>query len=213
MLAVIVAALVIGLKFVFEDWLHMPFASDVDRLLTQPSPFTAALVVLLLAVDLFLPVPSSLVMILSGVLFGVRWGGLLSLAGSLAGNYTGFELSRTYGRTLSRRLVGDAQLDRLGRVFDRHGAAAIILSRPLPVLMETLSVVAGLSAMRRSTFVAASLVGTVPVVFAYAYAGALSIAVGSVFPALIGLMVVIAVGWAIARAKVMGTRAEASEPR
>lgn len=209
-LTIAIALVVVLLKFVFEDWLHMPFATGVERILAEPGPAAAALVVGLLSIDLFLPVPSSLVMILSGVLFGVWRGALLALAGSLIGNWAGFELARRYGHDTARRLVGAAQLERMGRVFARHGAAAILVTRPVPVLMETLSVVAGLSGMRRGTFLAASLAGTIPTVFAYAYAGALSIAVGSVFPAVLGLMIVVAAGWTLARARLKLTARSSS---
>ena len=210
LLTLAIACVIILLKFVFEDWLHMPFATGVERLLTEPGPAAAALVIGLLSIDLFLPVPSSLVMILSGVLFGVWWGAIFALVGSLIGNWAGFELARRYGQDAARRLVGAAQLERMGGVFDRHGAAAVLVTRPVPVLMETLSVVAGLSGMRRMVFLAASLAGTIPTVFAYSYAGALSIAVGSVFPAVLGLMIVVASGWVLARARLKGLTARSS---
>ena len=77
--------------------------------------------------------------------------------------------------------------------------SSIIVTRPLPVVMETLSVAAGLSAMRRSTFLVASLVGTTPVAFAYAWAGQLAIDSGTVVPAVVILLAVVAAGWLIAR--------------
>jgi uncharacterized membrane protein YdjX (TVP38/TMEM64 family) len=86
------------------------------------------------------------------------------------------------------------------RAFARHGALAIVASRPLPIVMETLSVAAGLSNMRRSTFLLASIVGTAPVVFLYAYAGAASLSAGTVLPAVLILAAILSGGWAIARA-------------
>ena len=198
-LGILIGIAVMLSKVVFEDLLGIPWASYVERLLADPGPLAAVGIVALLSIDLLLPIPSSLVMILSGALFGVLGGGLLSLIGSLAGNYLGFELTRTYGRGPSRRLVGEVQLARMSRVFEQNGALAILLSRPLPVVMETMSLVAGLSLMKRSTFLLASLAGTIPVVFAYSLAGALSLEVGSVAPALVMLICVIAAAWLIAR--------------
>jgi uncharacterized membrane protein YdjX (TVP38/TMEM64 family) len=141
-------------------------------------------IVALLAIDLFLPVPSSIVMVLSGVAFGVLWGSVLSLVGSVAGSWIGFELVRRYGRRMSRRLVDDDGLRRLESTFQRYGPAAVIVSRPLPIVMETISVVAGLSTMRRATFLLASFGGTLPVAIVYAYAGSVSRQTGSVLPAI-----------------------------
>jgi len=138
---------------------------------------------------------------LSGAAFGAFRGGLLSLIGSVGGEWLGFELVRHYGRRASGRIVGDEEIERLGRVFARHGAAAIAVTRALPVVMETMSVVAGLSTMTRRTFVVASLIGTAPIVFVYAWAGAVSRQTGNALPAAIMLLAVAAFGWVIYRAR------------
>ena len=195
-----IAAVVILSKVLVEDVLGLTWATLLSRPLSRPGPGTAAAIVGVLTIDLLLPVPSSLVMIASGALFGSLTGGCLSLAGSLAGNYLGFEAARAFGRRATERWIGRAQLDRMERAFARHGALAIVATRPLPIVMETLSVAAGLSNMRRSTFLLASVVGTAPVVFVYAYAGAASLSSGTVLPAVVILAAVLSGGWAVARA-------------
>ena len=85
-----------------------------------------------------------------------------------------------------------------------HGAAAIAVTRALPVVMETMSIVAGLSPMRRSTFLIASAIGTAPIVVVYAYAGAKSRETGSLVPAIVILMAVAAAGWIWYRASIGG---------
>ena len=84
-------------------------------------------------------------MVLSGAAFGVLWGSVISLVGSIGGEWLGFELVRRYGRRASARIVGDDEIQRLERMFARHGAVAVVVTRALPVVMETMSVVAGLS--------------------------------------------------------------------
>jgi uncharacterized membrane protein YdjX (TVP38/TMEM64 family) len=49
--------------------------------------------------------------------------------------------------------------------------------------------------MRRTTFLMASLVGTVPIVLVYAYAGAESRRIGSIVPAVVILASVTAIAW------------------
>jgi uncharacterized membrane protein YdjX (TVP38/TMEM64 family) len=158
-------------------------------------------VVTLLAVDLFLPVPSSVVMILSGAAFGVTGGAALSLVGSIGGEWLGFELVRRYGRRASARLVGDDEVERLGRVFNRYGAVAVAVTRAVPVVMETMTVVAGLSTMSRGVFLLSSLLGTGPIVLVYAYAGAASRDSGSLVPAVVILVAVAASAGVFYRAR------------
>jgi uncharacterized membrane protein YdjX (TVP38/TMEM64 family) len=186
---------------VIEDLLGIGLEPAVSSWLASAGAGSATVIVALLASDVFLPVPSSLVMVLSGAIFGVLGGAILALIGSVLGEWVGFELVRRYGRRVSSKIVGDAELQRLSAFFERYGTAAIILTRPLPIVMETMSVVAGLSKMRRTTFLAASLAGTAPIVLVYAYAGAKSREVGNVLPAVVILVTVSCVAWLIYRSR------------
>ena len=200
-LIVAVAGAVILSKLLIENVLGIRVDALVESWMGGAGRGGAVAVVTLLAADLFLPIPSSLIMVLSGAAFGVLWGSVFSLAGSIGGEWLGFELVRRYGRRASSKMVGDDELERLSRVFARHGAAVVVVTRALPVVMETMSVVAGLSKMSRTTFLIASLLGTAPIVVVYAYAGAVSRQTGSLVPALIMLIAVAGLGWIVYRAR------------
>jgi uncharacterized membrane protein YdjX (TVP38/TMEM64 family) len=190
-----VALTVIASKLALENVLGIDLGEALARWADAPGAGAAAAVIGLLAVDILLPVPSSFVMIASGALFGVAGGAVLSLVGSIGGEWLGFELARRYGIRAARRLVGDTDLTRLQAIMARHGAAAIVVSRALPVMMETMSVIAGLSGMRRSTFLKASLLGTVPIVIVYAWAGAVARDTGNLVPVIMIVLAVAAAGW------------------
>jgi uncharacterized membrane protein YdjX (TVP38/TMEM64 family) len=98
-------------------------------------------------------------------------------------------------------LVGNpGDVARLNAVLARHGAAAVVVTRALPVVMETMSLVAGASAMRRQTFLWASVLGTAPIVLIYAYAGATARDTGNLVPAMVILVAVAAAAWVWYRA-------------
>lgn len=197
-----VAGVVVLTKLLVENVFGISLEPLVTTWVVQAGIGSALTVVVLLAIDLFLPVPSSLVMLMSGAAFGTLGGAALSLVGSVGGEWLGFELVRRYGRRASRRIVDDEDLQRLERVFARHGTAAVIITRALPVVMETMSVVAGLSGMKRGRFLLASLAGTAPVVVVYAYAGSVSRQVGSVVPAIVMLIAVAGGAFSWYRARV-----------
>lgn len=202
-LIAIVAGVVIGSKLLVENLLGINLEPWARSWVANAGPAGAATIVGLLAADVFLPIPSSLIMVLSGAAFGVAWGAVLAFAGSIGGEWLGFELARRYGTGLSSRFVGDAaEVARLNRMLLKHGAAAVVVTRALPVVMETMSVVAGLSTMRRGTFLVASVIGTAPIVVVYAYAGAMSRETGSLVPAVVILIAVAGAGWVWYRAKV-----------
>lgn len=197
-----VAAAIILSKLLIENVLGIQLGPLVTSWIAHPGAGSAVTVVTLLAADLFLPIPSSLVMVLSGAAFGVLWGSLLSFVGSVGGEWLGFELVRRYGTRASARIVGEDEIERLGRVFKSHGAAAVAVTRALPVVMETMSVVAGLSKMSRGNFLVASTLGTAPIVVVYAYAGAVSRQTGSLVPAVVMLIAVAGSAWVWYRARI-----------
>lgn len=201
-----ISVAVVAMALLLERVWHVPLEGMLRRMLAEPGLPAGVAICAVLGLDILLPVPSSLVMVLSGVLFGVLGGGLLSLLGSLAGNLAGFELARRYGGGLARRLVGERELHKMDRLFVRHGFLVIVLTRPVPVLMESVSLVAGLSAMPRSGFVAASLLGSIPVCLVYAYAGAFALQARSVLPAVLVGVGVPALAWTTIR-YVQGSRA------
>lgn len=192
----IVAGVVIGSKLLLENLLGISLEPFARSWMAAPGWPAAAVVIGLLAIDLLIPVPSSIVMVLSGAVFGVWWGAVLAFIGSVGGEWLGFELARRYGASWFSRLIGDeAERSRLDRILATHGAAAVAVTRALPIVMETMSVVAGLSAMPRRTFLLASAIGTAPIVIVYAYAGAASRQAGSLVPAIVILVAVAAGGW------------------
>lgn len=196
------AAFVVVSKLLVENVLGVDIAPALRHWIANPGLGSAAVIAGLLAADILLPIPSSLVMLLSGAAFGVTWGSVVALAGSIGGEWVGFEVARRYGRPAAARLVGDDDIDRLSSVFARHGIAAVIVTRALPVVMETTSVVAGLSRMGRLPFLAASVAGTAPIVVIYAWAGAASRDAGSLVPAVVIAIAMAGLGAILYRARV-----------
>jgi uncharacterized membrane protein YdjX (TVP38/TMEM64 family) len=147
-------------------------------ILTDPTPWmkhggvlTASLGVGLLIADVLLPVPSSLVMVAHGALFGVVVGTLLSLLGSVGAALFGFTIGRRGGKFLDR-VVAPAERSRANYLLARWGALAIIVTRPVPLLAETVSIMAGASPMSWTSVTLASLAGSLPPALLYALTGA-----------------------------------------
>lgn len=130
-----------------------------------------ALVIGLLWLDLVLPVPSSVVMTFSGWFLGFGPGALAAFAGSMAAAFTGFYACRWGGQRVFERLAGKQNIKPVDAWFRRNGVLAIIVSRPVPMLTEILSCLAGLTRLPARTFLAANLCGHIPVSLLYAWAG------------------------------------------
>jgi uncharacterized membrane protein YdjX (TVP38/TMEM64 family) len=151
----------------------------------------------LLAADLVLPVPGTVVMSALGLVYGVLLGGLVAAAGSMVAGLCGYGIGRLIGEKAARRLLGDLDFEKGRLLFARGGGWMIALSRSLPILPEALSCTAGLVRMPFGRFVASLACGSLPVGYLFAWIGA----AGRDAPgwALVFSLAVPVVLWALAR--------------
>ena len=157
--------------FFLVEALGIPLLVDPTPWLKQGGIWAAALGVALLIADVLLPVPSSLVMVAHGALFGVVLGTLLSLLGSTGAAVFGFWIGRRGGKLLER-LVTAEERARANRLLERWGTLAIIVTRPIPLLAETVAIMAGASSLGWGRTTLAALAGSLPPALLYALTGA-----------------------------------------
>ncbi len=127
-------------------------------------------IVILLALDLILPLPSSILMTISGYYCGVILGTLFSFIGAMLCAILGFWSCRKFGSKAYDRAIGESQED-VKKLFENHGPWMILISRGFPMLTEIISCLAGLSKMSFGKFIFYSIIGTLPICFVYAWAG------------------------------------------
>src|SRR5437763_10869108 len=125
--------------FFVVEFLGIPLLTDPTPWMQHGGVLAASLGVGLLIADVLLPVPSSLVMVAHGALFGVVIGTLLSLLGSVGAALFGFAIGRRGGRLLTR-VVSPEERARADYLLGRWGSLAIVVTRPIPVLAETVAI-------------------------------------------------------------------------
>jgi membrane protein DedA with SNARE-associated domain len=127
------------------------------------------------------PIPSEVIMPLSGYL---AWKGTLGLAGvilagslgsmlgSLAAYYAGLKLGRPFilrwGRYI---LIRESELEAAERWFAKYGGKATLISRVVPIVRTFVSLPAGIARMEVKRFTLYSFVGSVPWCAFLAYVG------------------------------------------
>jgi uncharacterized membrane protein YdjX (TVP38/TMEM64 family) len=164
-------AAVITLVFLVVDLLGIQVLVDPSPWMGRADVLAAAVGVGLLVGDVVLPVPSSLVMIANGALFGIAIGAALSFAGSRAGALIGFAIGRRGEVVVARFVAPDARA-RADRILERWGPLAIVLTRPLPILAETTIILAGASRLGWTKATIAMVIGILPIAILYAVIGA-----------------------------------------
>jgi uncharacterized membrane protein YdjX (TVP38/TMEM64 family) len=184
--------------FVLVEALDVPVLTDPSPWLDKGGLVAAALGVGLLVVDVFIPVPSSGVMVAQGALFGVVLGTLLSLTGGFGATLLGFFVGRR-SRRLVEWIVPAEEQDRAERLLSQYGALAIIATRPVPMLAETTAIIAGTSRLGWRTVAVAGALGNLVPALAYALTGAIAASFNNQIVVFAAVIAVAALFWLAGR--------------
>lgn len=135
----------------------------------------AALVILLLAVDILLPIPSSFVSAGSVALLGAWQGGLTITLGMSLAAWLGYGLGRLGGEPLALRLAGASELKRASRMMSRYGSWVLLVCRGVPVVAEASTLLAGATRVPAWRFALVTGLGNIGLGCAYAAIGLLQL--------------------------------------
>jgi uncharacterized membrane protein YdjX (TVP38/TMEM64 family) len=190
-----IALLIIGSFLLFSD-----FESRTETWVHSTGSVWAYSLVsfLLLAGDILLPVPSSLLLLLNGKVLGLLPGAFLSLAGgmtcSLIGYYLGHQSTGLVNRFFSKEEIASGN-----RLFQRYGRFSIALSKSMPVLSETISFLSGCSGTPLKAFLFNSFIGHLFISVTYAILGHFAVAYNSHLLAGIVIGSVLLITWIAGR--------------
>ena len=184
-IAVLLLVLVLVPFFLFEDW----FNALAARFTREPSVTAALAITALLALDIVLPIPSSLLSTAAGALLGFPLGTLVSMAGMTIASAAGYWLG-TGTSAAAGRFVGAGPLARAQRLAERYGDWAVMVSRPVPVLAEASAVAAGLLRRPWMRFLLVSALANLGISLAYAAVGAFAMSAGSFLWAFAGAIAI-----------------------
>jgi membrane protein DedA with SNARE-associated domain len=163
--------------------------------------------------------PGELAVVLGGVLAGrgqMQYPALLAVvwAAAVAGDACGYVLGRSFGRRVLLRHGGRVgvtrgRLERVERLFARHGAKAIVAGRFVGVVRALGPFTAGASGMRATRFVAADVAGAglwaaTFTGLGYLFAGHVGALLDAMHGVQVGLVAVLVAG--LAAALVVGRR-------
>ena len=143
------------------------------------------------------PIPNGIITIIAGRLYGTLWGGLYATIGAVIGAAVTFLISRLFGRKLVERFVAKKDLDELEAQFGNNFWKIIVLARMMPNLsFDVVSYGAGITKMKLSDFLLATLVGMIPAALLYAFIGENTTFLKiSDFLLILSVLVVVMIAW------------------
>jgi membrane protein DedA with SNARE-associated domain len=168
-------------------------ASISETLVNETSHFVReaglpGIFVLMAVSSACIPLPSEVVMLFAGfavadpgqsaaqhhmTLLGIILAGLI---GTMVGSWAAYGVGRggrieLFERHGAKLHMGPAQIERADVWFQRHGEAAVLFGRLIPVVRAFVSLPAGIAKMNFGRFTLFSLLGSIPWVVALALAG------------------------------------------
>jgi membrane protein DedA with SNARE-associated domain len=140
-----------------------------------------AVVVLMILESACIPIPSEVTMVFGGFLVSrgrldFFWVGMLGTLANVLGSWLAYWVGLVGGRPLIERwgkyiFLRKHELDRAEVWFEKHGEAAVFVSRLLPVVRTFISLPAGVAKMPFVKFTLYTFLGCLPWTFALTWAG------------------------------------------
>ena len=122
---------------------------------------------------LLVPIPSEIVLLATGMIWGWFMGGIMGIIGSMAAGLLCFYISKKGGRPLAEKFVGESALKMADDLIQKYGTGAIIVARFLPfVAFDPISYASGLVDMDVKKYSLGTLIGSIPRAFFYSWLGA-----------------------------------------
>lgn len=132
-------------------------------------------VILLLAIDLLIAVPTMTTILIAGYAMGPLLGGASAATGLMLLGLGGYGMGRRFGRSILARLFKDGEkLAEIERAFAKNDLLTLFACQALPILPELSCTIAGITRMRFRRFLFGYSVGVIPFAFIVAWAGSKS---------------------------------------
>lgn len=214
LLTLLLCALALAWRFTpLRDYLNLPalvaLATDLRAL-----PFTPLLVIGAYVVAGLVMLPVTLLIAVTGIVWGAMPGALYALAGALASAACGYGLGALLGRDIVRRLLG-TRMNRLSQRVARRGILAVILVRSLPLApFGVVNLVSGASHISLRDYLVGTAIGLLPgVLLTTTFAHHLVLLLRAPSHDTIGMLLIIVLllaGVGIAMRRLVGRRAGSS---
>ncbi len=117
----------------------------------------------LIALSVVLPMPSTVVAIGGGYVYGLLVGTILALVGTVLGATLSFYLVRIFGEPLLEKVVSKKNYLHFNHLFKKRGTKIALISYALPIFpADSLNFLLGLTNIKYAAFLVILILGSIP---------------------------------------------------
>jgi uncharacterized membrane protein YdjX (TVP38/TMEM64 family) len=161
-----------ALDWVIARFVHLDEQQIVGWIEDRGALGPIVYILLLASTIIFTPLPSVVVDIAGGLVFGTFFGTIYTLAGGMLGATVNFYVARWLGRHFVERKLGRQAMAQIDGLAERMGGKLIFLTRLIPLFnFDWVSYAAGLTRISFKTYAIASLLGMLLPVIGIVYVG------------------------------------------
>jgi len=133
------------------------------------------LFIIIMAIQgLLVPIPSEIVLLATGMIWGWFYGGIMAIIGSMAAALLCFYISKKGGRPLAEKFIGKKGIDLVDDLISEHGIKVIIVGRFIPIIpFDVISYTSGLVDIDVKDYAIGTLIGSIFRSFFYSIMGSL----------------------------------------
>jgi len=183
---------IFALIFVLVNLTGLLSVADIKNYLEQiqhaPKITIFLVVMILLASDVFLSVPTIFIVTYSGHILGFVLGLTASTLGMLMSGTIAYTLCRWSGKKALKILIKkEEEIDEVNSLFHKMGFSMLLIARALPMLPEATCCLSGMMRFHFIKFLLYYLLGTLPYAIVLTYLGSISSS-NNLTPAISGIV-------------------------
>ncbi len=139
------------------------FSETMKTWVRDAGPLGWLMVITLMVLHSFVPLPSELVALAAGMSYGAALAVFLVWLGAMLGAIVAFALARWLGRPFVAHMISPAMEEKLARWRTRQSVPALLIARLIPVLsFNLINYAAGLADVPWWTFLWTTAIGIIP---------------------------------------------------
>ena len=124
-----------------------------------------------------MPIPSEIILLMTGVLWGIPLGATLGTIGSVFAATMAYTIASRGGRPVVEKAVGKKMLEPIDNLIKRYGTWFIFTMRAIPLMaFDPISYASGLLKVDFKKYIIATMIGSVPRALFYALLGSFMLA-------------------------------------
>ncbi|RSK27570.1 TVP38/TMEM64 family protein [Bacillus sp. HMF5848] len=166
----IVLLIIIGLIWFNNSYLNVK-PDMIREWILSFGVFAPVIFILIYSIRPLILFPASILSLAAGLAFGAFWGTIYTIVGATAGAILAFFLARVLGsKFVKGRWKGKGKA--IETQLEKNGFLYVLLLRFIPLFnFDMISYISGLSKVRFTHFLVATVIGMIPATFAYNFLG------------------------------------------